>query len=129
MYSSPPAYRKDKEYPVIWDKLVNLTTAMCWTLISRKVQTAIWMKEENEVCLRKNAELKLVSLCDVEDVSKPSWKVPLRDCVQVSGHSEERPSSLPERLSMYQATLRKRGYVSSSSQHIVEYVQLDSFTT
>ncbi|CAA7059991.1 unnamed protein product [Microthlaspi erraticum] len=109
VYSSPPAYRKDKEYPMIWDKLVNLTTTMCWKLVSREVQTAIWMKEENEVCLRKNAELKLVSLCDVEDVLKPSWNVPLKDCVQVSGHSEERHSSLAERLSMYPATLRNTG--------------------
>ncbi|XP_010464686.1 PREDICTED: probable methyltransferase PMT6 [Camelina sativa] len=110
VYSSPVAYRKDKEYPMIWDKLVNLTSAMCWKLISREVQTAIWIKEENEVCLRKNAELKLISLCDVEDVLKPSWKVPLKDCVQVSsGQIEERPSSLAERLAAYPATLRKLG--------------------
>ncbi|KAG7581085.1 putative S-adenosyl-L-methionine-dependent methyltransferase [Arabidopsis suecica] len=109
VYSSPPAYRKDKEYPMIWDKLVNLTSAMCWKLISRKVQTAIWIKEENEVCLRQNAELKLISLCDVEDVLKPSWKVPLKDCVHISGHTEERHSSLLERLSTYPATLRKIG--------------------
>ncbi|CAN8269501.1 unnamed protein product [Cochlearia groenlandica] len=109
VYSSPPVYRKDKEYPMIWDKLVNITTAMCWKLISREVQTAIWIKEENEECLRKNAELKLISLCDDEDVPKPSWKVPLRDCVQISGHKEVRPSSLPERLSTYPTTLRKIG--------------------
>lgn len=119
MYSSPPAYRKDKEYPMIWDKLVNLTNAMCWKLVSRKVQTAIWIKEENEVCLRENAELKLISLCDVEDVSKPSWKVSLKDCVQISGHSEDRSSSLAERLSVYPTTLRKLG-TFSSSQFIVE---------
>lgn len=109
VYSSPPAYRNDKEYPMIWDKLVNLTSAMCWKLISRKVQTAIWIKDENEVCLRQNAELKLISLCDVEDVLKPSWKVTLRDCVQISGQTEERPSSLAERLSAYPGTLRKIG--------------------
>lgn len=109
MYSSPPAYRKDKEYPMIWDKLVNLTTTMCWKLISRQVQTAIWIKEENEVCLRQNAELKFISLCDVEDVSKSSWKVPLRDCVQISGHTGESPSSLADRLYAYPASLRKTG--------------------
>ncbi|VYS56875.1 unnamed protein product [Arabidopsis thaliana] len=109
VYSSPPAYRKDKEYPMIWDKLVNLTSAMCWKLISRKVQTAIWIKEEKEVCLKQKAELKLISLCDVEDVLKPSWKVPLKDCVQISGQTEERPSSLAARLSAYPATLRKIG--------------------
>ncbi|KAL1193952.1 putative methyltransferase PMT6 [Cardamine amara subsp. amara] len=109
VYSSPPAYRKDKEYPMIWDQLVNLTAAMCWKLISRKVQTAIWIKDDNEVCLRQNAELNLISLCDLEDVSKPSWKVPLKDCVQISELTEKRPSSLAERLSVYPATLRKLG--------------------
>ncbi|VVA97083.1 unnamed protein product [Arabis nemorensis] len=109
VYSSPPAYRNDKEYPMIWDKLANLATAMCWKLISRQVQTAIWIKEENEECLRQNAELKLISLCDVEDVSKLSWKVALRDCVQISGNTEERHSSLAERLSAYPAFLRKIG--------------------
>ncbi|KAL1192466.1 putative methyltransferase PMT6 [Cardamine amara subsp. amara] len=109
VYSSPPAYRKDKEYPMIWDQLVNLTTAMCWKLNSRKVQTAIWIKDDNEVCLRQNAELNLISLCDLEDVSKPSWKVPLKDCVQISELTEKRPSSLAERLSVYPATLRKLG--------------------
>ncbi|KAJ6380840.1 hypothetical protein OIU77_029690 [Salix suchowensis] len=36
VYSAPPAYRKDKDYPLIWDKLVNLTSAMCWKLIAQK---------------------------------------------------------------------------------------------
>ncbi|KAM2568816.1 hypothetical protein TB2_009007 [Malus domestica] len=43
VYSAPPAYRKDKSYPIIWEQLMNLTSAMCWKLIARKVQT----KEEN----------------------------------------------------------------------------------
>jgi len=126
VYSSPPAYRKDKEYPMIWDKLVNLTSAMCWKLISRKVQTAIWIKEEKEVCLKQKAELKLISLCDVEDVLKPSWKVPLKDCVQISGQTEERPSSLAERLSAYPATLRKIG-ISFFFGGIIMFL-LDSLT-
>ena len=109
VYTSPPAYRNDKEYPVIWDKLVSLANSMCWKLVSRKVQTAIWMKVENVECLKKNEELKLINLCDVEGALKPSWQVPLRDCVQVSGYTEKRPSSLDERLSTYPATLRKIG--------------------
>ncbi|KAJ0263713.1 methyltransferase PMT6 [Hirschfeldia incana] len=109
VYTSPPAYRNDKEYPMIWEKLVNLANSMCWKLVSRKVQTAIWMKEENVECLKRNAEVKLISLCDVEDVLKPSWQVPLRDCVQISGYTEKRPSSLDERLSKYPETLRNIG--------------------
>ncbi|KAG7549426.1 S-adenosyl-L-methionine-dependent methyltransferase [Arabidopsis thaliana x Arabidopsis arenosa] len=109
VYSAPPAYRKDKDFPMIWDKLVNLTTAMCWKLISRKVQTAIWVKEDDEACLRKNAELELITICDVEDVSKTSWKVPLRDCVDISENIQKKPSSLTERLSSYPTSLREKG--------------------
>ncbi|GFY98168.1 S-adenosyl-L-methionine-dependent methyltransferases superfamily protein [Actinidia rufa] len=29
IYSAPPAYRKDKDYPMIWDKLTNSTSRMC----------------------------------------------------------------------------------------------------
>lgn len=94
---------------MIWDKLVSLANSMCWKLVSRKVQTAIWVKEENVECLKKNAELKLISLCDVEDALKPSWQVPLRDCVQISGDTEMRSSSLAERLSKYPETLRNKG--------------------
>ncbi|KAH0855201.1 hypothetical protein HID58_020415 [Brassica napus] len=98
-----------REYPMIWDKLVSLANSMCWKLVSRKVQTAIWIKEENVECLKKNAELKVISLCDVEDALKPSWQVPLRDCVQISGDTEMRSSSLAERLSKYPETLRNKG--------------------
>lgn len=82
---------------------------MCWKLISRKVQTAIWVKEDDEACLRKNAELELITICDAEDVSKASWKVPLRDCVDISGNIQQKPSSIAERLSAYPTSLRKIG--------------------
>ncbi|KAI5388675.1 hypothetical protein KIW84_074372 [Lathyrus oleraceus] len=84
VYSAPPAYRKDKDFPVIWDKLVNLTTAMCWRLIAHKVQTAIWIKENSQPsCLLQNAKQKVTDVCDVDDESKPSWNIPLKNCIQV----------------------------------------------
>ncbi|KAJ7976687.1 S-adenosyl-L-methionine-dependent methyltransferases superfamily protein [Quillaja saponaria] len=109
IYSGPPAYRKDKEYPLIWDKLVNLTTAMCWKLISRKVQTAVWIKEENESCLLQNAEQKLLKICEVVDDSKTSWNVPLRNCVQVRSAAADslKLPPRPERLSVFSESLSK----------------------
>ncbi|KAG6771215.1 hypothetical protein POTOM_022562 [Populus tomentosa] len=110
VYSSPPAYRKDKDYPLIWDKLVNLTSAMCWKLIARKVQTAIWVKQENESCLLHNAEMKQINICDTVDDMKPSWKTPLRNCIPRSAQTN--PQKLPprpERLSVYSKSLRKIG--------------------
>ncbi|XP_050915550.1 probable methyltransferase PMT6 [Lathyrus oleraceus] len=90
VYSAPPACRKDKDFPVIWDKLVNLTTAMCWRLIAHKVQTAIWIKENSQPsCLLQNAKQKVINVCDVDDESKPSWNIPLKNCIQVRSSNTE----------------------------------------
>ncbi|GLT63168.1 hypothetical protein SLA2020_357490 [Shorea laevis] len=111
VYSAPPAYRKDKEYPMIWDKLVNLTTAMCWKLISRKVQTAIWIKEDDLSCLQHNADLKLINICDGVDESNPSWKTPLMNCIQLrsAATDAQRPPSRQERLTVYSQSLIRIG--------------------
>lgn len=110
VYSAPPAYRKDKDFPMIWEKLVNLTTAMCWKLIARKVQTAIWIKQENPSCLIINADRKVVQICDAEDDSTPSWKIPLRNCIHVTDQSYSlKLPPRPERLSVYSRSLRKIG--------------------
>ncbi|XWS43080.1 hypothetical protein CRYUN_Cryun16bG0070800 [Craigia yunnanensis] len=111
VYSAPPAYRKDKDYPVIWNKLVDLTTAMCWKLIARKVQTAIWIKEENPSCLKHNVELKLIDICDAVDETKPSWKMPLMNCVQLRSEQKDtwKLPPRPERLSVYSESLSRIG--------------------
>lgn len=111
VYSAPPAYRKDKDYPVIWDKLVNLTAAMCWRLIAQKIQTAIWIKENNPSCFQKMVEQKLINVCDAVDDSKPSWNIPLKNCVQVrnsNSDSYKLPAS-HERFSVFSEYLNKIG--------------------
>ncbi|CAI9787520.1 unnamed protein product [Fraxinus pennsylvanica] len=107
VYSAPPAYRKDKDFPAIWDKLMNLTSAMCWKLIAREVQTAIWTKPENNSCLQHNAQEKLLSLCDSVDDSKPSWKTSLRNCI--TRHASQALPPRPQRLSEYSKTLNNLG--------------------
>ncbi|KAJ1382129.1 S-adenosyl-L-methionine-dependent methyltransferase [Sesbania bispinosa] len=114
VYSAPPAYRKDKDFPAIWDKLVNLTTAMCWRLIARKVQTAIWIKENNEPCLLQNAEQKLIDVCDAADDSKPSWNIPLKNCVQVRNSNTDLTSFL-QVMSAFQCFLKPEQDRSDSS--------------
>ncbi|CAA2952386.1 probable methyltransferase PMT7 [Olea europaea subsp. europaea] len=107
VYSAPPAYRKDKDFPAIWDKLMNLTSAMCWKLIAREVQTAIWTKPQNNSCLQHNAQEKLLSLCDSVDDYKPSWKTPLRNCITPRASQTLPPR--PQRLSEYSRTLNNLG--------------------
>ncbi|XP_054803754.1 probable methyltransferase PMT7 [Prosopis cineraria] len=111
VYSAPPAYRKDKDFPAVWDKLVNLTTAMCWRLISRKVQTAIWIKKDSQSCLLHNARQSLINVCDVIDNSKPSWNIPLRNCVDVQNSDTDsyKLPPRPERLSVFSESLSKLG--------------------
>jgi len=111
VYSAPPAYRKDKDYPVIWDKLMNLTTAMCWRLIARQVQTAIWIKENNQSCLLHNVEQKHINLCDAADDFKPSWNIQLKNCVLVRNSKTDSYKLPPshERHSVFSENLNTIG--------------------
>lgn len=112
VYSAPPAYKKDKEYPVIWDKLVNITSAMCWELIARKVQTAIWVKKDNPSCLENNVRQELLNSCDSSDDSKPSWNTPLKNCVELIAKSSKLPP-WPQRLSEFTDSVKNLGIVHS----------------
>ncbi|XP_039013492.1 probable methyltransferase PMT7 isoform X2 [Hibiscus syriacus] len=109
VYSAPPAYRKDKDYPIIWNKLVDLTTAMCWKLVSRKVQTAVWIKDENPSCLQHNAVLKLIDICDAVDETKPSWETPLMNCIRLVDATTQKLPPRPQRLSVYSESLSRIG--------------------
>lgn len=115
VYSAPPAYRKDKNYPLIWEKLVNIASSMCWNLIAKRVQTAIWIKQENQSCLLQNADQNVIKICDDHDVndSKPSWRTPLRNCIRLSTTGSDRHKLLlprPERLSLYSESLSHMGF-------------------
>ncbi|KAK1420702.1 hypothetical protein QVD17_22517 [Tagetes erecta] len=107
VYSAPPAYRKDKDFPLIWEKLVNITSGMCWKLIAKKVQTAIWIKDATQSCLENNAEKMLVKICDSVDDHKPSWKTPLRNCVTpiATGSESQKLPPIPQRHSVYLESL------------------------
>lgn len=111
VYSAPPAYRKDKDFPIIWDKLVNLTTGMCWKLIAKQVQTAIWQKQEDESCRVQNSERNLLSICEPVDDSIPPWRSPLRDCVQLQNQKSNIQKLPPryERLFLYPRRLETIG--------------------
>ncbi|KAI3772661.1 hypothetical protein L6452_03851 [Arctium lappa] len=111
VYSAPPAYRKDKDFPMIWEKLVKITSGMCWKLIARKIQTAIWIKEASQSCLQHNAEQNLVKICNSVDDNKPSWKTPLRNCVTPSttGSEPQKLPPRPQRLSVYSESLNNIG--------------------
>ncbi|KAM0885993.1 hypothetical protein ACQ4PT_029978 [Festuca glaucescens] len=111
VYSAPPAYRKDKDFPIIWEKLINITTAMCWKLIAKHVQTAIWIKPEDESCRQKNADMKLLNICNPDDSSSPSWKSPLMNCVRLNTDQSklQKLPPRPDRLLFYSRSLERIG--------------------
>jgi hypothetical protein len=127
VYSAPPAYRKDKDFPVIWEKLVNITTAMCWKLIAKHVQTAIWVKPEDESCRQKNADMKLLNICESNDIVSPSWKIPLLNCVRLNKDKSEIKTfpSRPDRLSFYFKSLEMIGQLRFSIAHRKEKKRKD----
>lgn len=90
---------------------MNLTSAMCWKLIARKVQTAIWMKQQDLSCLDRISGQKLVDICDAADDSKSSWNTTLGNCIQVRGAQTDPPKlpSRSDRLSTYSESLRRIG--------------------
>ncbi|KAJ0475786.1 putative S-adenosyl-L-methionine-dependent methyltransferase [Helianthus annuus] len=116
IYSAPPAYRNDKDYPVIWDKMMNITSRICWKLVARKVQTAIWIKEADVACLQRNAEQNLINICYSADDNnnnnnnnnnKRTWNIPLRNCVTLDtlGASSRKLPPIPQRFSVYSESL------------------------
>ncbi|KAJ6838448.1 putative methyltransferase PMT7 [Iris pallida] len=110
VYSAPPAYKKEKNYPIIWEKLINITTAMCWKLIAQQVQTAIWLKQENDTCRLQNKEQNLLTICEDTDDKIPSWKANLSNCVKLSSvQNNQKLPPRPDRLSVYSGSLEKLG--------------------
>lgn len=88
---------------------MTFTSGMCWKLIARKVQTAIWIKQEDQSCLLGNAEKNLINICDSVDDSKPSWKTPLRNCVGSAESGYQKLPPRPQRLSEYSESLSTIG--------------------
>lgn len=116
VYSAPPAYKKVKDFPIIWEKLIDLTISMCWRLIAQHVQTAIWIKENKNSCVQENAENNKLMICKDVDGSKPSWKSPLGNCVEViDGDYVQKPAHpRSERLVAYPQNLQNIGWSISS---------------
>ncbi|CAA6654100.1 unnamed protein product [Spirodela intermedia] len=91
VYSAPPVYRKDGYFPIIWGKLMNITRSICWNLIDQQVQTAIWVKQENESCRVQNAEKKLFGVCITLDRFNSDtmyWQVQVREYWKLMGVSK-----------------------------------------
>ncbi|XP_078441903.1 putative methyltransferase PMT7 [Wolffia australiana] len=120
IYSAPPVYRKDKDFPHIWEKLMNITDSMCWSLIVQKSQTAIWIKQMNDSCNLK----RRFSTCKASDDSQPSWKIPLENCIRtMGGDAIQKLPPRQERLPAYPESLNKLGVPLESFNSDTHYWQ------
>ena len=90
---------------------MNITRSMCWNLIARQVQTAVWVKQDNESCHLQESENKLFGNCDIKDDFQTSWKVPLSNCIRANGVADSNQKMPPrrERLHIYSKSLGSFG--------------------
>lgn len=94
VYSAPPAYRSDKNFPQEWKLILNFTSSMCWELVAHEVQTAIWQKTADRFCQLKYAQ-NGAPLCHNEDDPDKSWNKPMQDCIYLVQESEDEKRLLP----------------------------------
>lgn len=134
VYSAPPAYRKDKDFPLQWEMMTNLTNSMCWKLIAHQTQTAIWFKPGDRECQFQKAQSKSLILCDQSDDPDQSWNKTLQNCLTLSPQKESL-QQLPlfrERLSVFPKRLEKKGISAMDfstdttfwQKHVEEYWNL-----
>ncbi|MCO5597816.1 hypothetical protein L7F22_051900 [Adiantum nelumboides] len=85
IYSAPPAYRSDKDFPQEWKLILDFATAMCWELVAREVQTAIWRKKSHETCQVNYAQNQSF-LCSEEDDPDKPWNKSMQNCIYRTLH-------------------------------------------
>ncbi|RRT47239.1 hypothetical protein B296_00050516 [Ensete ventricosum] len=97
---------------------------MCWKLIAQQVQTAIWLKPENDLCRLQNAERNLLPVCEPEDDTVPSWRSPMRNCLELNIEQSnfQKLPPRPERLSVYSKSLEKIGWFLFMPCHFIPTV-------
>lgn len=98
IYSAPPAYRSDKDFPQEWNLISNYTASMCWELVAREVQTAIWQKKLHQTCITKYSQ-NPETLCDEDDDPDKPWNKPMQNCIYHAHDAENKKlPSWPSRL-------------------------------
>lgn len=108
VYSAPPVYNSRRPFKNQWDIIANVTSNMCWKLISQDAQTAIWRKTSSRKCQLQMQESGNITLCQEEDADK-AWKRPVQNCIYLSeeyGEIERLPP-WPDRLTYFPRRISK----------------------
>ncbi|KAL9272341.1 putative methyltransferase PMT11 [Drosera capensis] len=80
-WAAQPVYKHEEVLEEQWSEMVNLTSRLCWELVSKKGYIAIWQKPLNNGCyLNRGAGIQ-PPLCDRDDDPDQVWYTNLKPCI------------------------------------------------
>ncbi|KAL2598212.1 hypothetical protein GLYMA_11G232400v4 [Glycine max] len=107
-WSATPVYRDDERDQKVWNAMVTVTKAMCWTVVAKTLDSSgiglvIYQKPTSTFCYQERKE-RTPPLCETSDrKSISSWYTKLSSCliplpVDAEGNLQSWPMPWPERL-------------------------------
>ncbi|OIW02457.1 hypothetical protein TanjilG_05050 [Lupinus angustifolius] len=89
VWVAQPVYKHEHTLQEQWKEMVDLTTRICWELVSKQGYIAIWKKPINNSCYLSRDITVGPPLCDFNDEPDDVWYVGLKACITQlpsSGH-------------------------------------------
>ncbi|KAL1307984.1 hypothetical protein HN51_049897 [Arachis hypogaea] len=106
-WSATPVYRDNEKDQQIWSVMVEITKAMCWSVVANGRDSAgiglvIYQKPTSSSCYENRKE-KIPPLCENKDSKNSSWYAKLDSCltplsVDGMGELQSWPMPWPQRL-------------------------------
>ncbi|BAT86462.1 hypothetical protein VIGAN_04411600 [Vigna angularis var. angularis] len=107
-WSATPVYRDDERDRKVWNAMVTVTKAMCWSVVAKTLDSSgiglvIYQKPTSSSCYQERKE-NTPPLCEYSDKkSVSSWYAKLSGCliplpVDGEGNIQSWPKSWPQRL-------------------------------
>ncbi|CAL0317947.1 unnamed protein product [Lupinus luteus] len=81
VWAAQPVYKHEHTLQEQWKEMVDLTTRICWELVSREGYIAIWKKPINNSCYLSRDIAVGPPLCDFNDEPDDVWYVGLKACI------------------------------------------------
>ncbi|KAK7275597.1 hypothetical protein RIF29_16716 [Crotalaria pallida] len=81
VWAAQPVYKHEDSLQEQWKEMVDLTTRICWNLVSKEGYIAIWQKPFNNSCYLSRDIAVGPPLCDFNDESDDVWYVGLKACI------------------------------------------------
>ncbi|ESW35567.1 hypothetical protein PHAVU_001G245500 [Phaseolus vulgaris] len=107
-WSATPVYRDDERDRKVWNAMVTVTKAMCWTVVAKTLDSSgiglvIYQKPTSSSCYHERKENKPPLCEDSDKKSISSWYARLSGCliplpVDGEGNLQSWPMSWPQRL-------------------------------